>query len=294
MNVAVIGATGCGGRAVVAGLRAAGHIVCGLARGRTPGPAPDLVCDRQDADALRAALRRLRPDVVVDQIAGTAEQVRATLDACPAPVRYVLVSSAGVYGADREAPCAEDTPVDPTPGLMAAKWAAEQALEDRPGHTCLRLGALYGPGHAPMTPWGRRPTLAAALAAGEPIVVPADDPPALQPLFADDLGRVVAAVLADPEPPECLNVAGRQTLRWADWLAAWARAFGTPPPVLRPLAPDDFAAAAPEQLRPFLAALSRPPRMNLARLRARYRHLGFWSIHDGTRQVVRELPTQGP
>lgn len=272
-RVLVVGATGCGGRAVVEALRAAGHDVLGLARGRTAGPPPDLVCDRHDTPTLRRLLRDFRPEVIVDHVAYTERDVRLLLAEAPPDLhRYILIGSAVVYGPARGAPYDEGDPLRPRGPLAEGKRAAEDAAR-RWGHgereaVCVRLGALYGPGHAPLTPWGRDPTLPDRLRRGEALPVPADDPPALQPWFSADHGRLVAALAGAPTVPPALNAAGDERLSWADWLATWALVAGAPPPRLELLSTAELTRRAPPALRPFVADLLHPPVLRLDRLAA--------------------------
>jgi nucleoside-diphosphate-sugar epimerase len=182
----------------------------------------------------------------------------------------VLVSSAVVYGPAREAPYREDEAPRPAGPFAAAKRAAEVRAAERHGRvTCLRIGALYGPGHPPLTPFGRDPSLFDKLRRGLPLPVPAGAGP-LQPWFAGDHGRLVADVLRDPDPPAVLNAAGPERLDWAALLAAWADAAGAPPPVIDVRPASDLRASAPAALAPFLDALWGPQTLDVTRLAARF------------------------
>ncbi len=262
MRVAVLGATGCGGRAVCAALVARGDEVLAIARGQSAPWPPDvrpLACDRRDRPRLAAALAAFGADAVVDHVAYTPDDVNDV----PIAARYLLVSSAVVYGPARDALYREDDPPRPEGPFAAAKRAAEVRAFERHGRvTCLRIGALYGPGHAPLTPFGRDPRLFDNLRRGVPLPVPAEARP-LQPWFAGDHGRLVAALLHDPDPPPVRNAAGTELLGWEALLAAWAAAAGTPPPriVVRPAAA--LRADAPPALAPFLDALWQPPQLDV-------------------------------
>ncbi len=282
MRVAVIGGTGCGGRAVVSALREGGHEVCSIARGQRRGPAPDLAFDRM-APGFTEALRSFDPEAVVDQIAYGPGALRGTLEGLRPEARYILVSSAIVYGPGRDRPYAEDEAPRPQPGLAVAKLAAEAALAGRPA-TRLRIGAIYGPGHAPMTPFGRDPRTVDRLLSGDPIAIPHPDGPVLQPWFSGDHARLVVDLLADPTPPRILNAAGPQTISWGDWLGAWADALGAPAPKLRRLSRGALAEEAPPHMRPFMDALLDPPRLSLQRLQSR--GLAFRKVRAGTRASV--------
>jgi len=197
----------------------------------------------------------------------------------------------GVHGLGREQPYTEDEPAAPASDYMRAKWAAEARALLWAGCcrrvTRLRLGALYGPGHPPLTPLGRDPRLIERLQSGEPVLVPADDIGRIQPWAAADHGRLVASVVEDPDPPELLDVAGDESLTWPEVLSAWASAAEAGPPRLVRTAVDALRAAAPAPIRPFLAELHRPPAVDTTLLHARYPALRpLIRFADGVRAVV--------
>jgi 2-alkyl-3-oxoalkanoate reductase len=184
MRILLAGATGAIGRPLIRGLRSAGHTVFGLVR--SPDSAPMLVeagaepvtADALDAASVAAAVSRVRPQAVINELtslprhytpaemaaaAGRDRQVRiegnanllAALGAAGVP-RYVLQSSGFWYApgtgsgsdlADESAPLAFDAP----PGIAASARAyaelestAMRALDVE--FVALRYGFFYGPG----------------------------------------------------------------------------------------------------------------------------------------------------
>ncbi len=280
MRIAVLGGTGCGGGAVVAALRR-DHEVIAIARGRT-GPAPDVTCDRNDIPGLRRVLAWFAPEVLVDHVAYRPEEVQATLGALPPSTRrYVFISSAVVYGPGRAAPYRVDETPRPAGPFATAKYAAEKkALAwDRGEVTRVRLGGLYGPGHAPFTPWGRAGDLVAKLHRGEILPIPSGETGRLQPWFSTDHGAAIAGLCAGG--PRLMNLAGREQLTWPRALSLWAEAAGTPPPQFESLPPVEFSARADPSLAPFLAALLNPPVLEVAE------DLPFTPAREGFGQVMR-------
>lgn len=265
MRIAVLGGTGCGGRAVVAALRAGGHEVRSIARGLA-GPA-DIECDRADGPRLAAALRAFGAEILVDHVAYAPAEVASALRALGSG-RYVLVSSAVVYGPGRPQPYDEDDDPQPVGAFAEAKYAAEQQALAHRDAVVLRLGLLCGPGHAPLTPWGRDPDLAGRLASQEPLPVPVDDLPLLQPWHAADHGRAVATLATAAAPPRVLNLAGDVRLTWGGHLAACAAALGLPLPRCVPCPAAALVESAPPALRPFIDALLAPPALRTDRQRA--------------------------
>ena len=299
VRVAVIGGTGCGGAAVVRALAEAGARVLVISRGVSACPPPGIEwapLDRHDTEALRCALGAFEPETLVDQIVYTAAESEALGQALPQSVRRVIVaSSAIVYGADRRGlPYDEDAPLTPDDPFAQTKAAADVAARTLPSATVLRLGMLYGPGQAPLTPLGREPRLRERLLAGEPLPVPADDPPRLQPLFAPDYGELIRRLLETEKSPPALNVTGDETFSWGALLSAWATAWGTPSPRLEPIGHEALAARAPPYLRRFLPSLLAPTRVSTARLRACVPEWRPHSLGAGLQELLTGSTEQGP
>ncbi|MFB6285782.1 MAG: NAD-dependent epimerase/dehydratase family protein [Candidatus Bipolaricaulia bacterium] len=102
IHVLLIGGTTFFGKAIAEDLLAHGHQVTLFSRGNNRPPFFDRVehitGDRSDADDFKTKLAPQTFDAVVDNIAFTADDVRAALDAFTGNVgRYVFTSSAAVY-----------------------------------------------------------------------------------------------------------------------------------------------------------------------------------------------------
>ncbi len=120
MRILVIGGTRFIGAAAVHRLRARGHEVAVLNRGRTPDDLPPdvvrIVGDRDELSASRAALHRFGPDVALHMVVGNRmhaehaqEALRGTVD------RLVLASSIDVYRAYGRLNETEPGPLEPMP-----------------------------------------------------------------------------------------------------------------------------------------------------------------------------------
>lgn len=192
MKIFLAGATGVIGRRLVPLLRAAGYSVAGTTRSadkvaelKANGVQP-VVVDVFDADTLRDALVRVKPDVVIHQltdlpqtpdpaqlaaalqlncrlrIEGTANLVAAAQVA--GAKRLIAQSIAFAYAAGAE-PHAETDPLasadGDAPGAVTARGV--RALENAVLHASgligivLRYGRLYGPGTWFKTAAGRGP-----------------------------------------------------------------------------------------------------------------------------------------
>jgi nucleoside-diphosphate-sugar epimerase len=165
MRVIVLGGTRFIGRAIVEELAAAGHEILVVHRGNLePADMPaveHLHLERADLVAHRKELTAFRPDGAIDCRALTRADAETVLEAMPADIRLVVISSLDVYRAfgalnqDRETdpvPLDETSPVRPTrypyrdlmPGMEHYdKLDVEDVYLPR-GATSVRLPMVYG------------------------------------------------------------------------------------------------------------------------------------------------------
>ena len=74
MRVFVAGATGAIGRSLIESLTRAGHITFGMVRSRSANPflsdsgAEPVIADALDAPTLSAAVAKVRPDVIINEL----------------------------------------------------------------------------------------------------------------------------------------------------------------------------------------------------------------------------------
>jgi nucleoside-diphosphate-sugar epimerase len=165
LKVIVFGGTRFIGRAIVDELAGAGHEILVVHRGKLePAGMPaveHLHLERADLVAHRKELAAFKPDGAIDCRALTRADAEAVLEAMPADIRLVVISSLDVYRAfgalnqDRETdpvPLDETSPVRPTrypyrdvmPGMEHYdKLDVEDVYLPR-GATSVRLPMVYG------------------------------------------------------------------------------------------------------------------------------------------------------
>ncbi|APR87222.1 putative reductase [Minicystis rosea] len=239
MNILVIGGTRFFGKTLVDRLVSAGHAVTVLSRGRIapPAGAAHVVADRADPAALAAALAGRTFDAVIDNVAMTAEHVRAALDALGAGVgHYVLTTSLAVYGdvssgrqwresdigiADLEQPPPDGHPY--TIGKRGAELVLFRGEYPRVPFTILRPGYVVGP-HDHLR---RMQFFLQRLDDGGPIVLPTGAAEIFQLAWHADVAAAFARVLGDQTTfGRAYNVAGHELFTYPTLVRALAAAAG--------------------------------------------------------------------
>ncbi|MGC0329434.1 nucleoside-diphosphate-sugar epimerase [Streptomyces sp. SAI-170] len=196
-EVLVIGGNRYFGRRLIERLLAAGDRVTVLNRGSAPPPpgAVRLIADRDDEDALRAALGERTFDVVVDQVCYTPRQADLAVRVLAGRVgRYVMTSTVEVYEYEDSIAPVRESDLDPRtiavdlelpwddPEFLEAHYGegkrqAEAVFTAAPGlsYVAVRVAHVLG-GADDFT--GRLAHYADRISAGEPIAVPEANHPA--------------------------------------------------------------------------------------------------------------------
>ena len=223
MRVLVTGATGFVASHLVPAL-AEHHDVVALGHdaARIPGGVEPLVVDLEHvADAtlppVDAIVHLAQANVPFPEGAASLVAVNATSTAAlleharrAGAARFVLASSASVYGADDE-PRAETDELRATDFYAATKIAAERFVASYAGllegTTTMRLVAPYGPRQSARL----IPRLVDRVRSGEPVALNVGARPRLNPIYVGDVVRVVQRALELPGH-RVVNVAGDETV----------------------------------------------------------------------------------
>lgn len=240
-RVLVIGGTLFIGRALVEQLIERGDEVVIMHRSAgTPfgDRVAEVLCDRNDAAAVRDALGDGGFDVVFDNVydwqrGTTAEQVSAAAQATSDGLRrYVFMSTIAVYGHggeyDEDAPLVASDYPNP---YAAQKADSERALfelhrRDSLPLSTLRPSFVYGPNN----PFEREAFFWDRLLAGRPIVIPEDGQGPMQWVHAADVAR--AAILAaddDVAIGRAYNVAAYPPITQLEYVRLLAEIAGVEP-----------------------------------------------------------------
>lgn len=221
--VAVVGAAGFLGRALVEALRRSTTGVSAYTRS-----VPFLGPDGAAAPGLASArtvfwlATQINPQIAEQQPSKVAED-RAAFDAflhavrgLPAPPTVVLLSSGGtVYDPDTAPPYAETAPTRPLSAYGGAKLALESLLAGAalPRFVTLRVSNAYGPGQPVASGQGVIAHWLRAGRRGEDVRLFGDPETTRDYVYVDDIAAAMVAVDACQEPlPPVLNVgSGRPT-----------------------------------------------------------------------------------
>lgn len=234
MHVAIVGATGQLGAAVVHELTA-GHAVTTLTHA-------DLDVTRDDLVA--AAMDRLRPDAIVNCVAyndvdGAEDHPLAALNVNAFAVRALARAAADldaalvhfstdfVFDGTASAPYTEDDAPTPRGVYAASKLLGEWFARDAPKWFVLRVESLFG-----NAPGGRPPKgsvagiLRTMMAGGEARVF---EDRTVSPTFVADAARATRRLLETDAPPGIYHCVNSGSATWLEFAREMGRQLGIEP-----------------------------------------------------------------
>ncbi|MGB1621596.1 MAG: NAD-dependent epimerase/dehydratase family protein [Synechococcus sp.] len=253
------------GKPLVARLKAQGHALTLLTRGknRVPDGVEHLKGDRSSDEGL-ACLKGRDFDVIVDSSGRKLDDSRRVLAMTGAPThRFVYVSSAGVYAASEQWPLTEEAVTDPQ-SRHAGKAETETWLRaEGVPFTSFRPTYIYGPGnYNPIERW-----FFDRIVNDRPIPLPGDGSTITQLGHVDDLAEAMARCIdVEAAANRIYNCSGQQGVTFKGLIQAAAIACGKDPNALDlrsfdPSGLDPKARKAfPLRLNHFLTAITRVER----------------------------------
>jgi nucleoside-diphosphate-sugar epimerase len=218
-------------------------------RGATPPGAHTLTADIHKPEEVRAALRGLRFDVVVDWIAYTPEEIERDLSLFKGKVgQYVFISSAAAY---QKPPAryriTEETPlVNPFWDYARGKIACEERLmkahvEEGFPATIVRPSHTYETNFPVAVGGGGTYTLASRMKKGLPVVVHGDGTSLWVVTHAEDFARAFLGLLGNAEAVgQAFHITSDEVLTWDEIYRSIAYALGVEANVVH--VPSDFIA----------------------------------------------------
>jgi nucleoside-diphosphate-sugar epimerase len=257
MRILFIGGTGNLSSDCAALLASRGNEVLVLNRGKRPVPAGCrcVPADRNDPAGMKAALRDLRPDVVMDFIAYELADVEQAFQLFHHQLRqYVFISSATVYAKPPpKLPITEDSPFGNPWWEYARKkqaceeWLMARCREDRFPVTIVRPSHTYSHLWVPNPVSSSSYTFAGRLEQGRPVLVPDDGQNPWTLTAASDFAVAVAGLAAlDDAIGEAVHITSDEVLTWNQIVQTIAEAVGARNPVVERIPVDFICQAHPE------------------------------------------------
>ena len=257
MRILIAGATGAIGRSLVRRLRAGQHEVFALTRSPDSAPAlkqigaAAIIADALDAAAVKAAVGRIRPDAVINELTSlprhyTAAEMKAAAERDrkvrvegninllaalrDAGVRRYLLQSSGYWYAPGSGLADESVPfISSASSRVEASARTYRELEARASATpaiefvALRYGFFYGPGT-----WYTRESDIGDQVRQQQVPIIGEGQGVYSFVHIDDAAGATAAALECP--PGAYNIVDGNPSPQHLWLTAFARAAGAPPP----------------------------------------------------------------
>jgi nucleoside-diphosphate-sugar epimerase len=248
-RVLVIGATGHVGTYLVPRLVEAGHEVTTVSRGKAKpyqtSKSWSAVDQRQmDREAMEkagefaAAIRALRPDIVIDMICFTLESAQHLVEALSGHVGHFLhTGTIWTHGHSSVMPTPEEAPKRPFGEYGTQKAAIETYLLEQAHHrnfpaTLIHPGHIVGPGWAPLNPAGNfNPTVFSTLARGDALALPNFGLETVHHVHADDVAAMFMDAIANRSlsAGESFHAVSSGALTLRGYAEAMSRWFGREP-----------------------------------------------------------------
>lgn len=246
-----------------------GHEVMVLSRGRSavPRTCRALRADRKDPAAMRAALKGVKPDVVLNFLGYELAEVQLDYELFNGAVgQYVFISSAVVYAKPpRRLPLTEEAPLGkPVWDYAAKKLACEQWLLERRAETGFPV-TIVRPSHTYSKHWVPNAvssgsyTFAARLAQGKPVFVHDHGESPWTLTTAADFAVGLTGLLGKAEAiGEVFHITSDEVLTWNQIYAEIAAALGVKAPRIEKVPTDFICEVAPQLSGPLKGDKAHP------------------------------------
>lgn len=250
MKVLFIGGTGNISTDCAALLHQRGHEVLVVSRGRSVVPREYRLvqADRKDLAGMRAALKSIRVDVVINFIGYEPSDLQVDYELFKGSIRqYIFISSATVYlKPPPQLPIREDAPQGnpfwdyAQKKIQCEEWLARHWDKNSFPATIVRPSHTYSKHWIPNAISSSSYTFAARLEAGKPVFVPdaGENPWTLT--AASDFAVGLAGLVGNAQAiSEAFHITSDEVLTWNQIYAEIAAAVGAKAPKIVPV-PTDF------------------------------------------------------
>ena len=257
MKILFIGGTGNISTECAALLHGRGHEILVLSRGRSVVPAEyrAIQADRKDAAAMRAALKEVQPDVVLNFLGYDLPDVQTDYELFKGVVRqYVFISSTVVYAKPpHRLPLTEAAPVGNAwwdyaqKKLACEQWLQQCHQEAGFPVTIVRPSHTYSKGWIPNPVSSGSFTFAARLEQGNPVFIHDKGESLWTLTAAADFAVGLAGLVGKAEAiGEAFHITSDEALTWNQIYAEIAAALGVKAPQIVKVPTDFICRVAPQ------------------------------------------------
>jgi nucleoside-diphosphate-sugar epimerase len=257
LRILFIGGTGNISADCAALLHKQGHEILVLTRGRSAVPADyrAVQADRKDLSAMRAALKDVRPDVVLNFLGYELADVQADYELFNGSVaQYVFISSTVIYAKlPQRLPVAEDAPQGndqwdyAQKKLACERWLLHRRQETGFPVTIVRPSHTYSRHWVPNAISSGSYTFAARLEQGKPVFVHDDGESPWTLTTSADFAIGLAGLLGNKEAiGEAVHITSDEVLTWNQIYAEIAAAVGARSPRIMKVPTDFICQLAPQ------------------------------------------------
>jgi nucleoside-diphosphate-sugar epimerase len=257
MIVLFIGGTGNISTECATLLHKRGHEILILSRGRIQVPSGyrSIQADRKNAEAMRFALKSVKPDIVVNFLGYDVSDIEADYALFNGSIRqYIFISSATVYEKPpRKIPIIEDTPLEnqwwdyAQKKIDSEKWLEQRSKESGFPLTIVRPSHTYSNLWIPNAISSSSYTFASRLEQCKPVFVHDDGETAWTLTAASDFAVGLAGLVGnDKAIGEAFHITGDEVLTWNQIYAEIADAVGAKSPQIVKVPTDFICKIAPD------------------------------------------------
>ena len=256
MRVLFIGGTGNISAECAALLHERGHEILVVSRGQRAVPSlyRAIHADRKHPAAMRAALKGVQPDVVINFLGYDPADVQIDYELFKDAVQqYVFISTTTVYAKpSRQLPLTEDAPLGNAhwdyaqKKLACERWLRQRWEESRFPQTIVRPSHTYSKRWVPNPVSSSSYTFAARLEQGKPVFVPDDGENPWTLTAATDFATGLGGLIGQSDAiGETFHITSDEVLTWNQIYAEIAAALGVASPEIVKVPTDFICQVAP-------------------------------------------------
>lgn len=256
MHLLFIGGTGNLSSECAALLYQRGHQVSVLTRGRS-SVLPEyrsVIADRGSIDQMRAALKGIRPDVVLNFLGFDIPELQADWELFRGSIsQYIHISSATVYAKPHRLLLTEDAPLGnewseyARKKLACERWLLDRWRADGFPATIIRPSHTYSKMWVPNPVSSASYTFARRIETGKPVFVPGNGENPWTLTAASDFAVGVAGLVGcERARGEAFHITSDESLTWNQICAEIAAALGVANPVIEKVPVEIICQTAPD------------------------------------------------